>query len=90
MQSQIAVADVTGNHNLEIIVNDMGGNVVLLSLNGDVLWDRQLSGTLPHTPTVGDVDGDGQLDIVVVAVNEDSSHIWALRGDTGVPLLGYC
>jgi hypothetical protein len=27
------------------------------------------TGTLPHTPTVGDVDGDGQLDIAVVAAS---------------------
>jgi hypothetical protein len=51
----------------------MGGNLVLVDVDGEVLWDRKLSGTLPFTPTVGDIDGDGQLDIVVVAVNHDES-----------------
>lgn len=61
IQAQIAVADIVGGHNLEIIVADMGGNLVIVTLDGDVLWDKQLSGTLPHTPTIGDVDGDGQV-----------------------------
>jgi FG-GAP repeat len=29
-----------------------------------------LAGALPYTPTVGDVDGDGQLDIVVISVSD--------------------
>jgi hypothetical protein len=96
----------------------MGGNLVLVNLDGDIIWDRQLSGkiitnypilyityhftslisiylpscmnagTLPHTPTVGDVDGDGELDIVVVTVNEDGSHLWVVAGNTGIPLKG--
>lgn len=45
---------------------------------------------MPHTPTIGDVDGDGKLDIVVVAVaSDDSSHLWVLEGETGLPLKGY-
>ena len=35
-----------------MIVADMGGNIVLLDLDGEVLWDRQLDGPLPP-PTVG-------------------------------------
>ena len=34
------------------------------------MWDIQLAGALPYTPTIGDVDGDGQLDIVVVSVSD--------------------
>ena len=55
-----------------------------------MLWDRQCSGSFPHTPTVGDVDGDGVLDIVAVAATADgSSHLWVVRGDTGQSLPGY-
>jgi hypothetical protein len=42
-------------------VADMGGTVAAVSHTGEILWDANLSGTLPHTPTIGDVDGDGQV-----------------------------
>eukprot|EP01033_Poteriospumella_lacustris_P005579 gene5579-3988_t len=57
---------------MEMIVGDMGGNLVVLNVHGEVLWDRHLSGALPYTATIGDVDGDGQMDVVVVAVVEST------------------
>ena len=61
-----------------------------MDFDGEVLWDIQCSGTFPHTPTIGDVDGDGVLDVVAVAAAADgSSHLWVVRGDTGKPLPGY-
>ena len=54
------------------------------------IWDQHLSGTLPHTATIGDVDGDGQLDVVIISVDDQlESHIYAFRGDTGEVLAGY-
>lgn len=90
IQAGVSVADVTGDRDLEMIVLDMGGTVAVVSLKGDVLWDAHLSGTLPFPATVGDVDGDGQVDVVVVAATANKgSHIYALRGDTGEVLAGY-
>ena len=70
---------------------DMGGNLVVVNLEGEVLWDINLSGTLPHTPIIGDVNADGQLDVVVIAIDSKGrhSHLWAIDGDTGKPLAGY-
>ena len=65
------------------------GNLVCIDIEGEVLWDRLLSGSLPFTPTVGDVDGDGELDVVVVSVTDSGSHVWAVNGATGIPLEGY-
>lgn len=57
IQCQIAVADLTGDGALEMIVADMGGNLVVVSANGEVVWDSKVSGSIPHTPSVGDVNG---------------------------------
>ena len=89
IQAQVAVADVVGGDDLEIIVADMAGNLVCVSLDGEVIWDRHLSGTLPFTPTIGDIDGDGYLDIVVVAQTKSGAHLWAVHGHSGKTLDGF-
>jgi hypothetical protein len=101
IQSQVAVADVVGDLNLEIIFGDMGGNVICLGSAGELIWDAKVSGEVSQTPTIGDVDGDGDLDVVVTAsfsfetssgeaggkkTMERGCHIWAFDGATGAVL----
>lgn len=95
IQSQISVANVRGGSELEVLVGDMAGNVAVVSGEGEILWHRRLSGSLPYPITVGDVDGDGIVDLVVIAVTDKpfqhgyENHVWVLRGDTGEVIPGY-
>lgn len=49
-------------------------NVSFLSKRILIYSDFLIAGTLPHTPTIGDVNGDGKLDIVVVAITGEAEE----------------
>lgn len=84
IQAQIAVADLHGGSNLEVVVADMAGNLVLVDVDGEVVWDLKLPGTLPFTPTIGDVNADGKLDVVIaVARPKHGCLLYAIDGSSG-------
>jgi hypothetical protein len=67
----VAVADVNGDGKPDLLVtnNSAGGNVGVLLGNGDGTFQPAVTyssgGILPDSVTVGDVNGDGKLDLVV-------------------------
>ena len=101
IENRIVVEDVRGDTNLEVIVADVKGNLVCLDQKGNKLWHRDLlastvSGTSGHvigsSPMVlGDVDGDGILDVVVVLQIKLSDkpvahYVYAIRADSGIDI----
>ncbi|KAL3909410.1 MAG: hypothetical protein SGILL_008098, partial [Bacillariaceae sp.] len=101
IESKVLVEDVRGDTNLEIFVADVGGNVYCLDHSGKKIWHRDLlrsavkqggGEVLGSSPMVlGDVDGDGVLDIVMMIKVRNgnrgiSQFLFALSADTGKDL----
>ena len=97
VESRILVEDVVGNTNLEVFVADIGGNVVCLNANAEKLWHRNLLQSLKlegeveaSSPmTLGDIDGDGVLDLAMVISINDRGFVYALNAATGEDLKNF-
>ena len=48
IQAQVVVADVRGGPDLEMLVGDLGGNLVCVNVDGDVLWDARCADGVIH------------------------------------------
>jgi hypothetical protein len=78
----IAIADLNGDGNPDVVVTNVGGVDVLLG-NGDGTFQAPVryntNGSLTFSVAVGDVNGDGRPDIVVT--NFSSSTVAVLLGN---------
>jgi hypothetical protein len=88
------IADLDGDGNLEIVhgggdyFNSAGAiaagrKVYVLDRNGNLLWSRDTGNCVCRRPALGDIDGDGKLEVVVTsydnrayAWNHDGSALW--------------
>jgi hypothetical protein len=84
--ARVVIEDLTGDGILEIIVVDVGGNIMCYNNKGDELWEGKIAGVANHHPVIVDIDGDGKLDVIVTT---DSGHVWAMRGHNGMVLPGF-
>lgn len=84
--TQIVTEDLDSDGRLELIVIDTKGNVVCFNSDGDEIWSQQVTGKTEFPPSIGDLDGDGILDVVMSTF---TTGIFAWNGKTGKPLQGY-
>jgi hypothetical protein len=80
IHGRVAMHDVDGNGKLDIIANDINGNLAVFDHEGNELWSTQFTQSSHAGPSVGDINGDGQIDIVLAT---ELGHVWAWNAKTG-------
>nr|GLL36921.1 protein DEFECTIVE IN EXINE FORMATION 1 isoform X2 [Ipomoea trifida] len=80
IQGSVVAADINDDGKIELVTTDTHGNVAAWTAQGKEIWERHLKSLIPQGPTIGDVDGDGNTDVVVPTL---SGNIYVLSGKDG-------
>ncbi|MBN1488177.1 MAG: VCBS repeat-containing protein [Anaerolineae bacterium] len=100
MQSSPALGDIDGDGWLDIVVgtgthhkSTNGNRVYAWDHEGNLLdgWPKITGGNMPASPALGDIDGDGELEVVIGCGSEPDGtcqYLYAWDGD-GTPVPGF-
>ena len=83
----IAVADLDGDSNPEILVTSVNNELTVFHSNGTVFWRFNNDAEIVGTPVVGDINRDGRLDVILAGNSKASAsynqggRVTALSGD---------
>ena len=67
VSSSPAIADLSGDGILDAVVQAENGEIIAIEgLSGEVMWSRKVTDTYDEfsSPVVGDVDGDGEAEVI--------------------------
>jgi hypothetical protein len=63
--------------------------VLALNAGCGVVWQANLGGTTTDSPAIGDLEGDGNVEVVEGADTGSGGLVWALNGSNGSPMPGW-
>lgn len=75
--------DLLGHDQLNVCVGDVEGRIRCLTPEGATLWESYVIGGIADHITFGDVNGDGQMDVVF---GTSAGLVYALDGSSGATL----
>ena len=78
-----AVGDIDNDGEPEIAIATTGGSIVALNKHGEQLWRRDMEDAISIPPTLGDVTGDGAIEVLAMS---NSGLMLCLEGASGNPL----
>jgi hypothetical protein len=74
--TKVVVEDMNGNGDLEVMVQEAGGQVTCYSLpSGRLLWRKQLSGEVPLSMRVVDLENDLHPELLVTTDDGLVCHV---------------
>jgi len=82
IDAAVVVVDIDADGDVDVIACDGRGDVTAFTASGGELWVRHLDSKISVAASVGDIDGDGSLEIVVGTI---SGAVYSLRGKDGTP-----
>jgi len=86
IQGHVAAADIDQDGRLEIIATDTRGSIAAFRADASEVWEKHVGSAFTAGATLGDVDGDGQLEAVF---GTNDGRVYVVDAATGITKKGF-